>query len=260
MTRPWLLDSILRAKLTKLPPQVAVVVPPFVPAVAFFDVGTGDTGTTSLSVPFPSSIAAGDGLLLQIGNKYPPNAPTTPAGWSLISQPSGGAGAAGNDSGTVYNSVYWREADGTEAGSVAITLTGANSGAGQIYQYTKGSGSWDVAVTTGSDNAGGVGWSTTGASDPGFQDDDVLLYLMTANTDITGYINHLMAIPGCVVSAFTGRGSTPWVTGNDGRIVGLEFTMTGTSSGVPVFTMDNPTPTANSPAGAAVFVRLREVP
>lgn len=233
-------------------------------AIAFGTAGAAATGSTSLAVPYPASIAAGDLLVLCVGNKYPTNGPTTPTGFTAPAgyQTSGGSGAAGIDTGTVYSSVYYKVATGSESGNLTVTITSGNSSVGRMFRYTKASTkTWDIACTNGSDNTAGTTWSVTGAANPGLVPGDMLICSSAINTDTYTYATQAVTATG--VSAWgtvTERQDSGTATGQDSHLVVSEHPVsTGTASAAPVFTMTASGTTTNRPAGATVMMRLREL-
>ncbi len=230
-------------------------------AVTFGNAGAVATGTTSLSVPHPPGIVAGDLLVLAIANKYPTNGPATPAGWTLVTngQGSGGAGAAGNDTGFVYATVFVKVADGTESGNLTVTLTSANTSMGRMFRYTNASGSgWDYAATNGSDNTGDTSWIVSGAANPGITSGDMLVVVSAINTDNPTWSAESVSAAGATFGTHTERQDSGSGTGNDIRLVVSDHTVTaGTAAAAPVFTM---TASGGTPEGASVMLRIREVP
>lgn len=235
-------------------------------AVAFGSAGAVDPGTTTLVVPYPGGIAAGNLLVLTVGNKYPPNGPATLAGWTLVTngQISGGAGAPGGDSGTVYATIFVKVADGSETGNLTVTLTGANSSMGRMFRYTNAAGAgWDYAATNGSDNTPDATWSVTGAANPGVTAGDMLVVVSAINGNrMSGWASESVSAAGATFGIHTERQDSSTAAGQDMALVVSDHTVTaGTASAAPVFTMTGTgTPTANTPAGASVILRIREVP
>ncbi len=230
-------------------------------AVAFGNSGAVDPGTTTLVIPYPTGIVAGNLLVLAVGNKYPPNGPAAPAGWTLVAngQASGGAGAAGNDTGNVYATVFVKVADGTETGNLTVTLTGANTSMGRIFRYTNAAGSgWDYAATYGSDNTGGTAWIVSSAADPGITAGDMLVVISAINTDAPTWTAESVSATGATFGTHTERQDSGTGFGNDMRLVVSDHTVTaGTALAAPVYTMSA---SGGTPEGASVILRIREVP
>jgi len=236
-------------------------------AVAFGSAGNVAQGTTSLSVPYPSGIAAGDLLVLAIGNKYPPNGPATPAGWTLVTngQGSGGSGAAGGDSGTVYATFFVKVADGSESGNLTVTLTGANSAMGRMFRYTNAANAgWDYAATNGSDNTPDTNWTASGAANPGITSGDMLIVVSAVNGNrITAWGSESVSAVGATFGVHTEQQDSTTGQGDDMGLVVSDHTVTGgTAVAAPVFTMTvaGGDPRNDTPAGASAFLRIREVP
>lgn len=234
-------------------------------AVTYGASGTSVSGTTSLTVSYPTGIAAGDLLILTVGNKYPTNGPTTPTGWTLF-QASGGLGTAGNDSGQVYSTVFVKEAVGTESGNLTVTLTSANTSMARMFRYTKAAGTvWSYAATTGSDNIAGPGrtWNVTGAANPGITAGDVVIVVSGLNgNQVTSWTESITAT-GATFGTVAERQDAASGTGNDmGMVVSEHPVSSGTATAAPDYAMTaaNGTITTNSPTGASVFLRIREIP
>lgn len=217
----------------------------------------GTQGTTSCPADYPGSVQAGWLLLLHVSSKYPPNSPSTPAGWTLLAQATGGSGASGVDSGQVYSTVYYRIADGTETGTVTVTVTSGNSCRCRMIWLTKDSAkTWSIAAAIGSDSSADGSWSVTGDANPGITAGDFLLALSTANMDTATFDTHAMSATGATIGSATERYDLAATTGDDLRIFAATADVTaGPASAAPVYTA---TPTGGSPAGAAVIVRARE--
>src|SRR5690349_3513003 len=96
-------------------------------------------------------------LLAGVVNKYPSNGPTTPSGWTLVGQFSGGSGAAGADVGSVYVTIYSKPSDGTKTGTQTISVPSGNSSLARICAYSCAAGAaWGVAAFGGADSTAGT--------------------------------------------------------------------------------------------------------
>ncbi len=231
--------------------------------VAFGSSGNVARGTTSLSVPYPAGIVAGDLLVLVVGNKYPTNGPSTPSDWTLAGRGSGGLGSPGGDSGQVYSTIFVKEVAGNESGNLALTITSANTSMARMFRYTKASGTaWDFAATTGSDNVANTTWSIVGASNPGITSGDMIIVGSALNGNrVTSWTESISA-SGATFGATTERQDSASGTGNDMGLIVSEHPVTGgTATVVPTYTMAGANGSANStsPTGAAVILRIREV-
>jgi hypothetical protein len=96
--------------------------------VAFIGAGAGIGGTgTSLSVAYPSGLAANDLLLLQVTVRDTTNTPSQPIGWTQLYGP---------DSSTIGQQwVYYKFAAGSETGTLSVTLAGANLKVARMYDF-----------------------------------------------------------------------------------------------------------------------------
>jgi hypothetical protein len=233
-------------------------------AIAFGTAGAAATGTTPLSVAYPTSISAGDLLILFVANKYPTNGPSLPGGFFAPSgnQYSRGGGTPGADTGDVYITVYLRIADGTETGSVSVTVTGANTSIGRMFRYTKSATStWGYACAGGSDNAAGTSWSVTAGSDPGVTANDMVVVGsgICGNTDTA--TAELITQTGVTFGAMVERQDSGSNTGDDISMWVTEHPVSsGTGSVAPVYTATVAGTGSATAAGASLFLRLREIP
>ncbi len=220
--------------------------------------------TSALSVTYPAGITAGQMLALMVVNKYPTNGPATPSGWTLPTngQASGGAGADGSNSGHVYSTVFYRVADGTESGSVAVTITGNNIALGVISRLTKAAGAtWNVAAANGAQNTGGSNsWSVTCGSDPGIWGGDFVLSLSGININTPTFTSEAISATGVTFGTVVELDDTSSGSGDHIHIVYSSHAVTsGQSSAAPVYTMTASANTANTPAGSTALLRLREI-
>ncbi|MDP1665305.1 MAG: hypothetical protein Q8L79_09270 [Methylobacter sp.] len=201
-----------------------------------------------------------------VGNKYPTNGPATPSGWTLVAngQGSGGLGSAGGDSGQVYSTIFVKEALGTESGNLAVTVTSANTSMARMFRYTKTAGTtWNYAATNGSDNSAGTTWSVTGAANPGITFGDVLIVGTSLNGNRVTNWTESVSATGATFGTTAERNDSNSNTGDDMALIVSEHSVTaGTASAAPVFTMTGSSGSANtnSPTGASVILRVREVP
>lgn len=233
-------------------------------AVAFVANGTVSSGTTSCTPGAPASLASGDLIVLYVGNKYPSNGPTTPTGFTLLVQQSGGNGSSGVDAGNVYATVYYKISDGTESGgSFTVAVTSGNAVTARASRYTKAAAaSWDIAATSVAQNTPGVTWTATGAADPGVIAGDVMIAASVVNSDANTVTAATTSITqtGVTYGSLSERIDGVTASGDDiGLFVDEVTASSGTSSAAPVLaaTMVPGTGT-NDPAGATAFIRLRE--
>lgn len=225
-------------------------------------VATG--GTTSITVAFPSSIAAGDLLVLFVAVRNGSATITTPASPVFTApsnnEASGGAGAEGADAGTSKCAVFYREADGTESGNLTVTIGNSPStSTGILLRYTKAFpwATWSVAAAQGTDvSSGTTAWSAAMNVDPGIAIGDVLLSCIVPNTDASTWSTEDVTGTG-LASALTSERTETNVTtpGNDLDIVVCEHDVTAAlTSGVPTVVATTVGTTAE---GSTVLFRMR---
>lgn len=233
--------------------------------IAFGAAGAvANTATTTLTLAYPAGITAGQLLVICICNKYPPNTPTTPvaAGFILAAnaQGTGGSGAAGIDTGTVFTTVYYKIAAGTETGNLAITVTGNNAAIGRIFRYTNATGNWDVSAANGADNTAGTAWLTTMNVNPGLTTGDWAIVASGINTDAYTYSAQAPAEASTTFGATVERQDSGTTSGQDCALVVTDTPVTaGTSVNPPTYAMTSSGTAANNPAGSSVMLRIREV-
>ena len=233
------------------------------PASAAQTHGTvGSGGTTSVSVPYPAVVQAGDLLVAVVGNRPNANTPDDISGWTKVSA-TGGAGAEGAGTGTIRGTIFYKEASGSESGNLTVACTSGTSMFGRMFRFTKLRGhiGWSVAPVSGSDNSAGTSWSATAGSDPGFSADDLLLCCSINSEDTARAASEAVSATGVTFATMTELQDSGITTGNDlGMIVSLHPATAGPSSAAPVFTMTmSGTNSANS-AGVTWFVRVRANP
>lgn len=228
-------------------------------AIAFVASGAQATGSISLSVAYPAGLASGNLLLLCISNKYPTNGPSTPSGWTLVAQKSGGVGASGADSGQVYSTVFSKVADGTESGNLSVTLTSANSAVGRMLCYSNATGGWDIASTTDDDTVASTSLSFTYPANPGVTAGDYIATCAAANGTSATYSSPSFTQTGITFGTATQRNGAGTITGDNCDLIIYDVPVnSGTGSGNPVHSTTANTTFGNYPAGAECFVRLRE--
>lgn len=235
-------------------------------AVTSVSSGTPTTGTTSVALNYPASIVAGNMLVIFICNKYPNNGPTVPSGWTAPAnnQWSGGAGAAGVDTGTVYATMFYKIAVGGETGTLTVTVTSGDCCSGVMYQATKVAGKiWDTPLCTGGacNTTATNPMSVTGAANLSLDAGDLVYAGFAMNGDV--YFPVTATAATATGSTFGTQGLNSGSTAS-GQDCGFGFrrleVSTGPSTAAPVGTCTVTTTTAAGPSGAGVFIRLRELP
>jgi hypothetical protein len=236
-------------------------------AIALSTLGTrvaASTPATSISFPYPVTLAAGDLLVMFMVTKYPPNSPVTPSGWIAFTgyQASGGAGASGAGTGNVYATAFVKVSDGTETGSLTVDITGANVTFGRMYRFTKSATKrWGLLFTTGSDNSAGTAWSVTGAANINIQTGDALASVSAVCSVIASLDSAAYSAAGVSSLPISNNSVFSSTAADDiSYMIEIATSITGLSTGAPSLTGTlNGTGSATG-AGATVFIRMREEP
>ena len=189
----------------------------------------------------------------------------SPSGWTARGVIQGGSGSEYADTGNVRVAVFTKEADGTESGTLSVVASGGVLSVlvARISAYRKTGGTtWDVEHATASDNAGGASsLSFVFGTDPGFETDDWAVCCVGVNTDAYTYSAHALSASGITEGTVTVRYSNGTATGNDAyKMLSTHAIASGPSAGVPTLAITASGSATYAPAGAAIVVRLREVP
>lgn len=225
--------------------------------------GTGDPTTAPGT---PTGLVAGDLVIMLVGTKAatPPTA-NTPAGWTAPANNTGtgGAGAAGVDTGPVRVTLFYREAVTNGEAMPTVDLSAAPSPwMIKVLAYSKLTQEvWDPVVcavagdTTGSATSYDPAASGTVIS---FAAGDWLGYGDMINGDAgTPTLPGTLTVAGVILGAGVSRANDPTTTGNDGRLMTGDFTyVSGTASGGPDRAVSYVSANA-SMCGVTVFYRLR---
>lgn len=220
-------------------------------------------GTTSCSCTYPTGLAAGDLLILHVTNKYPANGPSDPAGWSKIGPVDTSGGSAAADTGNSRNTVYWKRSDGTESGTISLTMTSCNTSYAVCYAYRSGSGIlMSGGSTSGTDTTGNqAAWSITGSADPGLRQGDRVVVLNTVNGDASTFASHELSATGATFGTLTEQHDAGTSQGQDcGSFVVDAYVTGGPSTAAPVFTSTATGYKTGHPTGSAVILVLRAQP
>jgi hypothetical protein len=192
----------------------------------------GSSGvTTDFTIAWPgSSVAAGRlAVLVMIGKAY--NHTASVSGWTPLVDYANGTTANGADVGSVHVQVWYKLLDGTESGSVAVTLSA------------------NVASATSSAASN----SATASTNPGLSANDLLLVVLGLPGDTSTPSSPAVSAMGATFDPVNSLRNSVTNTGFDAGIqIALFPVLTGPSSAPPVYTW------TGMSAGAAAFVRLRE--
>lgn len=145
--------------------------------VTFGAAGTAATSTTtSISVPYPSGITAGQKLVLAtFGRVSGGGTVNTPSGWTHV------PGSPSPTVGSAWIQVFTKTAVGTESGSLSVTTASAFSTEAVMFRFTTSLGNWDTdAAGSGTDSSAGFIVTTDQTIDR--QSGDLLVGFATTNS------------------------------------------------------------------------------
>lgn len=238
-------------------PTVASV-PEAFGTVTFGAIGTGANGGTSVAPSYPAGITAGQYLTLHVSSGGASNpTPSTPDGWALLATGTSTDGTYGLDTGPRRMTVFGKIADGTETGTLTVTITGGDSCRGSICRWTKsGSGSWIVDAQGADDSTSGTGVSMTFGS-LNWNTGDATVVSVSQRVDSATQSAQSLTATGVTFGTRTNRATTAVTTGNDHRHVIDTFAAASSTSNVNAAATWSYTASAAASAGG-VIVRLRE--
>lgn len=228
---------------------------------------SASSGAGSVVPAYPSSIAAGDLLILIVGMK--PSAAnsgsvTTPSGWTALTPITGAGGYSttlGADTGNTNLFGFWKIADGTESGTLSVSLSTSDVSWATIHRLSNTTGKWSVASATGSDTSAGnvsIGFG----SDPGVQVGDYIVAAMCIPTDVTTpsqFSSEALSQTGITFGTVTEVTEPDSGTGNDiGGFIVRAAVSAGKSSAAPTLTATAGGTTTNV-RGPGIFIRAREL-
>jgi len=232
-------------------------------AATYVGVGAFLNSTAGGNVAWPATVNRGDMAVMWVINKHPPNGPSTPSGWTLGLQQSGGAGASAADLGLLYCTTFWKITSGSEGGGTqAITITSGNSSIAFISVFRSGKGGWmNPWFTGGADNTGGSTTVTiTGSENIFITTGDYVYAVAGLNTDAFTLPSAQIAATGATLSN-AGANNTTTGLGNDCMLCLRRYDCTaGVSSAAPVFTLTMSGSGTDVPTGPGIIVRLRDCP
>lgn len=230
------------------------------PTVTFQSIGTGANGSTSVAPSYPASIAAGDYLVCVVtSGATNSETPTTPSGWTLLATGASTDGTYGVDTGPRRATVFGKVADGTESGTLSVSITNGGTCRGTISRFTKSQAgyTWDVVGAGGNDSTSGTGFSASVGS-VNWATGDAALVAVGQRVDTVTQSAQSLTASGTTFGTRTNRATTAVTTGNDHRHVVDTFAAVTTGGGSATTTWAYTGSGATS--GGVVVVRLREIP
>ena len=225
---------------------------------------TSNSGN-SITPDWPAGLAAGDYVILEVAQKYTDRTVSTPSGFTFLNSHTGGAGSPGVDTGDIKILMYGKEADGTESGTFTVSSTGGTASCffGRTYAFRKAGGTtWSVGTAAiGADNSPGTLCSFTFDADPGIVADDLCCVAWAVNSNEYTHGTHTFAATGLTVGAVSAPGNSSVTAGNNLRAGLVKVPITaGPATDVATYTNTASSSGASAPAGAAILLRLREIP
>jgi hypothetical protein len=238
--------------------------PVYSTATDYASVGTQGAGSISCSPVAPSTVNAGDLLLMAVGSKIRHAIVETPQGeWRRLDETMDHVGSSGGDVGEVRQTLFWMEADGTEdSKAYTVTCSNCNSMNAVIYSFNKDDlAMWELNVVSGSDQTAGTDYSVTSKgwlrSKPG----DIVFVVSSMNTDLYAWTTEAIAQSGVSFSTINQEvGEYATAEGNDQEQIASVFRVTSASV-VPapfVYTATASSTAANNPLGTTTFVQIRQ--
>ena len=226
--------------------------------VTFGAIGTGANGSTTVAPSYPTGITAGQYLTCHVSSGATNSeTPSTPSGWTLLATGASTDGSFGVDTGPRRMTVFGKEADGTETGTLSVSITNGNTCRGTIARWTKsGAGAWVVTGQGANDSTSGTGFSAT-TSSMNWNTGDATIVAVGQRVDTATQSAQSLTASGVTFGTRTNRANTAVTTGNDHRhMVDTFAEVTGTSNvdAAPTWAYT----ASASVSGGLVIVRLRE--
>ena len=198
------------------------------------------TGNPSPAAP---THAVGDLLIAVVGTKPDTTPATAPAGWTLLGAIAGGAGTQGIDTGPMRVGIFYKIATGTTDTTGAITITGNNVSAAQVFAYRAAAGNViDLAFTGAADSTANASFTAAMPINPGITVNDELFAVGVIPTDSwTGattagaqWSAETVSATGITTVNLTEVAEWSTSTGQDmGGWIARGPVVTGTATGVP---------------------------
>jgi hypothetical protein len=230
-------------------------------SVAYVDVGSSSSDTT-FAIPSYPSIEEGYGLILDVGTKLEAARVSTPTGWRRIGEFISWTGSNGTDLGAIRKTVFFKEADGTESGTLSISTVGGNSTMAVIYAFSKDPRLyWDITCVGG----GHVTPATTSYSSTSYSpyetgEGDLLLVSNSGNSNAISFSSTLLSQTGVTITPIDNDlvniGTS---VGNDQTLLAGVYEVTsGTGTTPLVFTMTTSGSSAGAPIGSTAFIKVSQ--
>lgn len=219
------------------------------------------TGTTAPTVAYPAGITAGQQLVLVVVNRPNTSAVTKPSGWDDIDTITGGAGSEGAGTGTIRLTAFKRIADGTESGSLTLSITSGTSVCAVIFRCTRGLGKdFLVESRTGADSSAGTAVSVGFGSPLAYTAGDLVLVAFASSEDTATFASETLTATGTTTGTLNERIEQAVTTGNDCKLLLCEFPITaGPASAAATFAATASGTNSANVAGPAMLIRISQI-
>jgi len=219
---------------------------------------SGASSTSTLNIPYPTTVVKGQIIILAIAYKYS-GATVTPTGFtSIASLASALGGGTGEDLGDPVIHVYYKIADGTEGGTnFSTTFSSGSAITGRTFLLTKDSRyNWSILSASGTDNTSGTGYSITTSSNLILKKGDVILACSATTVQTVGFGTGTLTHSGSTFATLLKPQDTGTSAGFNVRL-GVQHSTVLTSSGTNA-AMTFASTLSGSSWGPTVIVVLRQ--
>jgi hypothetical protein len=230
------------------------------PSIGYLSAGSAATGSTTVDVPYPSTLAAGAALFLAAVWKDETCTVPTLSGWTVVHDQIHGEGTDGDATGQVRGVVWSKDTvSGSESGSVTVTpVGGSNVVVGAMVAYSVAAGLvWEAQVDYGNDTTYGTSVQVSGLGPYDLATQDVLLALLflTSDTALVAAPTFTSGDNSTSNSATAFRANTGTATGNNARLSIVESQVTAGTDPSVNFAIVGTTAASTSGGGAFLVVR-----
>lgn len=226
---------------------------------------------TSVTPAFPASIAAGNMLIMIVGQRGSAanvGTVTTPSGWTRVfaftntgGENTGGYSTTwGAGTGNTNLYVFKKVATGSETGTETVTLASNNVSWSSIHQYSKTAANWRINSSMGTDVTTGTGVSIAAFYPLGVISGDQLLGAMVIPANVATFSAEAFASSGATIGAATEIHEAASANGNQiGGFVARAACTAGSSAASvrPTLTATAAGTTTNV-RGPGVLIRISE--
>ncbi len=225
---------------------------------------TSAAGTTSITPSYPAGLAAEDGLILVVGTKLQSCQVDTPAGWRRIKETIGFSGSNGSNQGAIRQTMFWKEATGSESGTLTVTIDTGQSSFGTMYAFRKDPrAQWNIDVYHGRYNTyNNVNYSVRSYESLTTRRGDILFCANAINTSSYTFSTEALAHTGATMTALSLElAERTTTTGNRQAHLSSLFEVTsGAGSGYLTYSAlsSGAASTPQNPMGVCQMVRLRQ--